>query len=561
LVAGANVTLTDDASNNVTIASTDTNTTYTLDTAQDGDNATITLTGSDASTDAITLAAGSNISLTEAGDTITIASTGGGGGSSITVIDESTTLTTGVTQFTFTGAGVTATEPVADQVTVTIPGESNSFGVVQVGGVSVSSATANDTLTLNTTAGSAVALTGIDVSDTVTINAYIQNESAPTLGAALNVATYPIYTTTTNGNVVVYGDGTGVVSLGSNAVNNNVNISPGLVEVRNDGTDQSKVKLYCESSETHYVQLKSPAHSGTYVSYDFVLPETAGTNGQFLQTDGSGNTTWATSSGSGATDLNGLTDVTITGTPGANQVLVYSTGTSSFENVDLAIVNDTTPQLGGSLDVNGNSIVSTSNGNIAITPDGTGAVVLDGLSYPTADGAANQPLITNGSGVISFGSTVKATLQGPVDGSDLDLKIETSQANNAGDGEGVVVYFGTGTTAQGKVYTFSSGAWVAVSAATGDEVKTKGLLGMALSNSGPSGGMLLYGVGFIDHDHGGAAGSILYVSDGATAGQVTSTQPIGSTEYIRVVGHAIAANGVSGSKIFFSPSQDWIEIA
>jgi hypothetical protein len=240
---------------------------------------------------------------------------------------------------------------------------------------------------------------------------------------------------------------------------------------------------------------------------------------------------------------------------------VYSTGTSSFENVDLAIVNDTTPQLGGSLDVNGNSIVSTSNGNIAITPDGTGAVVLDGLSYPTADGAANQPLITNGSGVISFGSTVKATLQGPVDGSDLDLKIETSQANNAGDGEGVVVYFGTGTTAQGKVYTFSSGAWVAVSAATGDEVKTKGLLGMALSNSGPSGGMLLYGVGFIDHDHGGAAGSILYVSDGATAGQVTSTQPIGSTEYIRVVGHAIAANGVSGSKIFFSPSQDWIEIA
>jgi hypothetical protein len=340
LVAGANVTLTDDASNNVTIASTDTNTTYTLDTAQDGDNATITLTGSDASTDAITLAAGSNISLTEAGDTITIASTGGGGGSSITVIDESTTLTTGVTQFTFTGAGVTATEPVADQVTVTIPGESNSFGVVQVGGVSVSSATANDTLTLNTTAGSAVALTGIDVSDTVTINAYIQNESAPTLGAALNVATYPIYTTNTNGNVVVYGDGTGVVSLGSNAVNDNVNISPGLVEVRNDGTDQSKVKLYCESSETHYVQLKSPAHSGTYVSYDFVLPETAGTNGQFLQTDGSGNTTWATSSGSGATNLNGLTDVTITGTPGANQVLVYSTGTSSFENVDLATLTE-----------------------------------------------------------------------------------------------------------------------------------------------------------------------------------------------------------------------------
>ena len=42
------------------------------------------------------------------------------------------------------------------------------------------------------------------------------------------------------------------------------------------------------------------------------------------------------------------------------------------------VVEDTTPQLGGDLDVNGNAIVSTSNGNIAITPNGTGLVRLDG---------------------------------------------------------------------------------------------------------------------------------------------------------------------------------------
>ena len=41
------------------------------------------------------------------------------------------------------------------------------------------------------------------------------------------------------------------------------------------------------------------------------------------------------------------------------------------------VVEDTTPQLGGDLDVNGNALVSTSNGNIALTPNGTG-VVLDG---------------------------------------------------------------------------------------------------------------------------------------------------------------------------------------
>jgi len=42
------------------------------------------------------------------------------------------------------------------------------------------------------------------------------------------------------------------------------------------------------------------------------------------------------------------------------------------------VVEDTTPQLGGDLDVNGQDIVSTSNGNITITPNGSGVVRLDG---------------------------------------------------------------------------------------------------------------------------------------------------------------------------------------
>ena len=40
--------------------------------------------------------------------------------------------------------------------------------------------------------------------------------------------------------------------------------------------------------------------------------------------------------------------------------------------------NDTSPQLGGDLDVNGNDIVSTSNANISLLPNGTGKVVIDG---------------------------------------------------------------------------------------------------------------------------------------------------------------------------------------
>ena len=49
--------------------------------------------------------------------------------------------------------------------------------------------------------------------------------------------------------------------------------------------------------------------------------------------------------------------------------------------VSFDIVGDTSPQLGGDLDVNGNAFVSTSNGNITFTPNGTGKIVFNDLAY------------------------------------------------------------------------------------------------------------------------------------------------------------------------------------
>jgi len=94
---------------------------------------------------------------------------------------------------------------------------------------------------------------------------------------------------------------------------------------------------------------------------------TDATNGYVLTADGTGGVAWEAATG-------GISD----------------------------IVSDTTPQLGGNLDVNGNSIVSVSAGNISITPDTTGKVILDGLSWPTADGSADQVLKTDGAGNLSF---------------------------------------------------------------------------------------------------------------------------------------------------------------
>jgi len=59
---------------------------------------------------------------------------------------------------------------------------------------------------------------------------------------------------------------------------------------------------------------------------------------------------------------------------------------SAISNVS----EDSTPQLGGDLDVNGNDIVSVSNGNINLLPNGSGKVIMDG------NGSSGGVSITDG---------------------------------------------------------------------------------------------------------------------------------------------------------------------
>ena len=71
----------------------------------------------------------------------------------------------------------------------------------------------------------------------------------------------------------------------------------------------------------------------------------------------------------------------------ARSTLVAGLATSSaISNV----ADDSTPQLGGDLDVNGNDIVSVSNGNINLLPNGSGKVIIDG------NGSSGGVSITDG---------------------------------------------------------------------------------------------------------------------------------------------------------------------
>jgi hypothetical protein len=149
-----------------------------------------------------------------------------------------------------------------------------------------------------------------------------------------------------------------------------------------------------------------------------------------------------TGTGGGASTLNDLTDVTITA-PSNGQVLKYSSATSQFVNgtggID-GLYADPNPSLGGNLTVMGFSIISSSNGNITITPNGSGSIVLDGLNWPQADGSAGQVLSTNGSGQLSFiaGSSFAAASPGEIGastpgvGNFLDIKIKSTNSSAGG---------------------------------------------------------------------------------------------------------------------------------
>jgi hypothetical protein len=154
-------------------------------------------------------------------------------------------------------------------------------------------------------------------------------------------------------------------------------------------------------------------------AHDLDLVTNGGTNSGLIRiVDGVNGNIELTPNGTGKINLDGLLWPNADGTNG--QVLTTNgTGTLSFSTISSGItdvVNDTTPQLGGNLDVNGNSIVSVSNGNIAITPNGTGQINL-GLTSLTS---YKETIYAGGSQASAYtpnysnGTVHKVTLTGNV---------------------------------------------------------------------------------------------------------------------------------------------------
>ena len=99
----------------------------------------------------------------------------------------------------------------------------------------------------------------------------IVEDTSPQLGGNLDVQAREINTSTTNANIILAPDGTGMLEVKGN-------------------TNAGTIQLNCENN-SHGVKLKGPPHSAAQ-SYTLTLPSSI-TNNYYLKTDGSGNLSFA----------------------------------------------------------------------------------------------------------------------------------------------------------------------------------------------------------------------------------------------------------------------------
>ena len=123
---------------------------------------------------------------------------------------------------------------------------------------------------------------------------------------------------------------------------------------------------------------------------------------------------------------------------------IFYDGTNYFARMNLAhgsvevypsgglgdVVDDTTPQLGGDLDMNGKKIVTVANAPIQLEPNGIGDVELIADTIKIGDSNANATITTNGTGDLIL-NTNSGTNSGSIkieDGASGEITLETTSS-------------------------------------------------------------------------------------------------------------------------------------
>lgn len=162
---------------------------------------------------------------------------------------------------------------------------------------------------------------------------------------------------------------------------------------------------------------------------------------------------------------------------------------------------------------------------------------------PAGYGTTGQVLTTNGTNASTWEDAPS-----PV-GVDLALNTRTNPYSAAGDHEGTVLSIGTLGLTVGTVYYWNGTEWADANA--GAVATADGLMGIS-TVSGVAPDVLVSGIIQLASVPG-AVGDPLYLD--TTNGLLTATAPTGSGQIVRVMGYKLDTN-----RVYFNPSQDWLEI-
>ena len=175
-------------------------------------------------------------------------------------------------------------------------------------------------------------------------------------------------------------------------------------EIRTLVDNASDSNVFTDAEKSKLAGISAGAGATTFTTLSDTPANFTGAAGKTLKVNSSGNAVEFVTVTTPAGNFAGLTDTpsSLTG-QGGKTVKVNSGGTAlEFETVATDVVDDSSPQLGGNLDVQANEITtSTTNGNIKLTPDGTGKVEVKG------NGSNDGQIVLN-CGNNSHGQTIKA---------------------------------------------------------------------------------------------------------------------------------------------------------